>query len=241
VASPNEAYRYSSAAVERAFAWIGGAWFAASLVLCTFWYLVPLGRTRPAERWPALAVDCGLFAVFALHHSVFARDRVKRGIAALVPDRLLRSVYVWIASALLTLVCLLWRPIGGTVYRIDAPVAALLAVLQLTGVWLITQSVRAIDALELAGIRGAATASPAPTLQTKGPYALVRHPLYLGWIAAVCGHPHMTGDRLAFALLSSGYLLIAIPWEERSLRRSFGAAYARYQRQVRWRVIPFIY
>jgi protein-S-isoprenylcysteine O-methyltransferase Ste14 len=220
---------------------MGGVFFAASLVLCTFWYLVPLGRTRPASRWPALAIDIGLFAVFALHHSAFARDRVKQRIARAIPDRLLRPIYVWIASGLLTLVCLLWRPVGGTVYRVGAPMSAALILLELTGVWLITRSVRAIDALELAGIRSVATAPTRATLQIKGPYGLVRHPLYLGWIAAVCGHPHMTGDRFAFALLSSAYLLIAIPWEERSLEQTFGGAYEQYRRRVRWRVIPFLY
>jgi protein-S-isoprenylcysteine O-methyltransferase Ste14 len=51
----------------------------------------------------------------------------------------------------------------------------------------------------------------------------------------------MTGDRLAFAVLTSAYLVIAIPWEERSLVRSWGDEYRRYQRRVRWRLIPFIY
>ena len=46
---------------------------------------------------------------------------------------------------------------------------------------------------------------------------------------------------LAFAALTSLYLAIAIPWEERSLVAAFGDAYRRYQRQVRWRMIPFIY
>jgi protein-S-isoprenylcysteine O-methyltransferase Ste14 len=53
--------------------------------------------------------------------------------------------------------------------------------------------------------------------------------------------PHMTGDRLTFAAITTGYLMVAIPWEERSLRRTFGDSYARYMRAVKWRMIPFIY
>ena len=37
------------------------------------------------------------------------------------------------------------------------------------------------------------------------------------------------------------YLFLAIPWEEQSLEREFPSAYAAYKRQVRWRVIPYVY
>ena len=72
-------------------------------------------------------------------------------------------------------------------------------------------------------------------------YKLVRHPIYFGWVLVVFGTPHMTGDRLAFAVMTTAYLVVAVPFEERSLARSFGEAYARYQRDVKWRMIPFIY
>jgi protein-S-isoprenylcysteine O-methyltransferase Ste14 len=58
---------------------------------------------------------------------------------------------------------------------------------------------------------------------------------------AVLGAAHMTGDRLTFAAISSLYLFVAIPWEERSLVRTFGKKYEDYQHQVRWRVVPFVY
>ena len=47
----------------------------------------------------------------------------------------------------------------------------------------------------------------------------------------------MTGDRLAFAVITTLYLVVAIPWEERSLERAFGEAYGRYKARVRWRMI----
>jgi len=57
----------------------------------------------------------------------------------------------------------------------------------------------------------------------------------------VFGAARMTGDRLAFAAITTLYLIVAIPLEERSLRRAFGDGYVRYTRQVRWRMLPFIY
>jgi protein-S-isoprenylcysteine O-methyltransferase Ste14 len=65
--------------------------------------------------------------------------------------------------------------------------------------------------------------------------------VYLGWMLAAFGTPHMTGDRLAFAVISSIYLILAVPWEEQALRRSFQTQYAAYARAVRWRIVPFVY
>ena len=57
------------------------------------------------------------------------------------------------------------------------------------------------------------------------PYGWVRHPIYSGWFLIVFAVPVMTLTRLVFAVTSSAYLLIAIPFEERSLRRSSQGAY----------------
>jgi protein-S-isoprenylcysteine O-methyltransferase Ste14 len=46
---------------------------------------------------------------------------------------------------------------------------------------------------------------------------------------------------LVFASISTLYLAIAIPWEERELVKTFGAEYRAYQGRVRWRMVPGIY
>lgn len=222
---------------ERVFVWGGGTIFVAALVVFAGWFLFVLGRAAPSGGWQPLVLDAALFTIFALHHSVFARDSVKRRLAA-IPPGLRRSVYVWCASLLLILVCIAWQTIGGALYDHHGAIAAVHGIVQLTGVWLIARSVGRLDPLELAGIRKEKTGTP---LQIGGPYRLVRHPLYLGWILGLFGAAHMTGDRLAIAVISSLYLLIAVPWEERSLMQSFGDEYAAYVRRVRWRVIPFVY
>ena len=51
----------------------------------------------------------------------------------------------------------------------------------------------------------------------------------------------MTNTRLVFALVSCVYLLIAIPFEERSLLRSSAGAYDRYAAAVRWKLLPRVY
>jgi protein-S-isoprenylcysteine O-methyltransferase Ste14 len=215
--------------------------FAVSLMTCAYAYVVTwhhLVAFEPATAWRHAAIDIGLFVVFGAHHSLLARDTVKTFVARLVPDRLIRSVYVWTASLLLIGVVTAWQPVGGQLYEATGWASLPFVLVQLLGVGLTIRSVRAIDVLELAGVRQPTTPS---RLQTGGPYRLVRHPLYLAWLLMVFGTPAMTGDRLVFALISSSYLVLAHRWEERTLVRMFGHEYHAYQQRVRWRLIPFLY
>jgi methanethiol S-methyltransferase len=225
--------------MARMFAWTGGAIFVTSLAVCAAYYLSVWGRpVDHATSTAALAVDALLLAAFAAHHSVFAREPVKRLLTGAIAADLMRSSYVWIASLLWIAVCVGWRSIGGHVWTVTGAAAAACAAVQLGGVLLIALAVRHLDPLELAGIRPASTHE---LLQATGVYGLVRHPLYLGWLLAVFGAAHMTGDRLAFAVITTMYLVVAVPWEERALGRAFGSNYALYRRRVRWRIVPLIY
>src|SRR5262245_12667716 len=227
--------------MTRLLVWIGGVLFVTALAVCLWWYLFEAGQPRPWLGWAPVAADAFLVTLFALHHSLFARERVKQMMLRVVPEALLRSVYVWIASLLLIAVCFAWRFVGGNLYDVSGAPGALFVVVQLAGIAVIAQSVRAIDPLELAGIKPSSRMPDGGGLQVTGVYGLVRHPLYLGWVLAVFGAAHMTGDRLTFAALTTLYLAVAVPWEERSLVRSFGDSYRHYQKLVRWRMIPFIY
>jgi methanethiol S-methyltransferase len=220
-----------------AFVWLGGAMFVGSLAFCAYTYGITWGAVASFRPW-AIPIDAALFGLFALHHSVFARDSVRRWLSALVPEPMLRSFYVWLASALLIVACAAWQPVGGELYRHSGVSAIVHALVQLFGVLIIIQGVRVIDPLELAGIR---LHPESTSLQIVGPYRFIRHPFYTGWVLLTFGTAHMTGDRLAFAGISLFYLLIAMPFEERSLRMSFGAAYDEYRQRVRYRLIPYVY
>lgn len=226
--------------MTKLIAWLGGALFVASLVFTVWWYFAASGETRPFAGWTPVLIDTLLLTLFAAHHSLFARERVKRALT-FVPAPLLRSSYVWVASLLLILVLLLWRPVGGTVYEVSGAGRFVNAALQAAGLILIALAVSGLDPLELAGIRHVTAPRRPEPLQISGPYRWVRHPLYLGWILALFATAHMTGDRFTFSTVTSLYLVLAIPLEERSLRQSFGDDYARYATRVRWRVFPYVY
>ncbi len=218
-------------AAALAFAWGGGALFVGALASFVYAYLVRFQRA--AGTGPALGavlVDCALFSAFALHHSLLARAGVKVWLRRWIPIALERSLYTWVASLLLLAACWAWRPVPGVLYVLPGWVAWLGFAAQAGGVVLTIAGSRAIDVLDLAGIRALLPARSASTaehvpLMTTGAYGIVRHPVYLGWALFTFGAPTMTATRAVFAVVSTGYLAMAIPWEERSLIATFGEAY----------------
>jgi protein-S-isoprenylcysteine O-methyltransferase Ste14 len=241
--------RYS---LGRAYAWFGGGLFVGSLLYFLYFYLIALDRPRQGGGLRALAFDLLLFSVFALHHSIMARTGAKQWLTRFVPAELERSTYVWISSLLFLWPCAWWQPIGGVVYETRGLSAFALHVVQAAAVTLVLVASAALAPLELAGLRPAGTAAaetsepdaprtPRTSLRTAGVYGWVRHPVYLGWVLFVFAAPRMTSDRLVFAIVSTAYLAMAVPFEERSLIEAFGERYRVYSRAVRWRIVPWVY
>lgn len=230
-----------------AIAWSGGAVFVASLLYFLYSYLVVFGRPAPAGGWIAPAiVDTALFSAFALHHSLFARTRVRLAVRRLISPHIERATYTWTASVLFLALCWLWRPVPGIAYSLEGPLRWIAYAVQLCGLVMTYLGSSAVDVLDLAGIRQVIDARrgvtpPRSRLHTAGVFRLVRHPIYFGWFLLVFGTPVMTGTRLVFAVVSTAYLIAAIPLEERSLLDVFGEEYAAYRRRVRWRMLPGLY
>jgi protein-S-isoprenylcysteine O-methyltransferase Ste14 len=224
-------------------AWAGAIAFIGSLGYLVYFYLGPLGSTAgdPEQRTPHVLVNSALFSLFALHHSLLARSGAKRRLTRVVPPEFERTTYVAMASVLAVLMGLLWQPVAGLIYRVEAGPRLALWSAQLLGLLLAVRAARVIDVWELAGVRQIASGGLRPRLTIDGPFRVVRHPLYLGWILMVFATPTLTANRLLFAVLSTLYLILAIPWEERSLVAVHGDRYRDYQRAVRWRLVPGIW
>ncbi|HUQ88439.1 MAG TPA: isoprenylcysteine carboxylmethyltransferase family protein [Vicinamibacterales bacterium] len=223
------------------FRWSGALLFVLSLLSFAVVYGWRLGTPAPPSGHASrdAIVNVLLFTIFALHHSLMARSGAKTWITRRLPRDLERSVYVWIASALFLAVCWMWQPLPGVIWRTQGPGVALY-VAQVFGVALTLAAARIVGVWELAGVK-----QPDPNraieFRADGPFAIVRHPIYLGWILMVFATPLMTTSQLLFAVVSTLYLIAAIPFEERSLLEAFPEKYGAYQKQMRWRLIPFVW
>ena len=212
--------------------------FLLSLLSMPVMYLFRLATPAPASDHAAAdaIANVTLFTIFALHHSIMARTGAKRWITRLVPADLERSVYVWIASLLFLVVCLMWRPLPGLVWQIYGP-GVMLYIVQGFGIALTLAAARIVGVWELAGVKQPDLTKPVE-FKADGPFGIVRHPIYLGWVMMVFATPTMTTSRLLFAVVSTLYLIAAIPLEERLLVEMFGEKYRTYQSQLRWKLIP---
>ncbi len=81
---------------------------------------------------------------------------------------------------------------------------------------------------------------PDHQLVTDGPYAVVRHPIYAGLLAALVGAALIWNSAvtLALAVLQSVPLFFHTVYEETLFEAHFGEAYRDYERRVP-RLIPF--
>jgi protein-S-isoprenylcysteine O-methyltransferase Ste14 len=226
----------------------GALLFVGSLLLFLVQYFLSDRFGDDAGAWPVtgawrpVLVDVALFSGFALHHSLFARTGLKDWIGRIVSPRLERSTYVWVASLTFAFVLLAWQPVPGTLWTTSGLAALVCTGVQIGGILLSVIGAGRIGGLTLAGVTEAnGGARISPELSRSGLYAFVRHPIYLGWVLMVWPTPVMTGTRCVFAAISTAYLLVAIPFEERDLHRSFGPAYGEYARRVRWRMVPWLY
>ncbi|MFK4512319.1 isoprenylcysteine carboxylmethyltransferase family protein [Bradyrhizobium daqingense] len=191
--------------------------------------------TPPLE---AIIVNLLLMALFAIQHSVMARQGFKVWWTQFVPKPVERSTYVLLASLSLLLLFWQWRPLPAVIWEIQNPdLAVTVVTLAFAGWVLVFTSTFIINHFELFGLHQVTNhlvgkEAEAPRFKTPLLYKFVRHPIYLGFIIAFWAAPVMTAGHLLFAAVTTLYIFVGIALEERDLVALFGDEYRQYKQRV---------
>jgi protein-S-isoprenylcysteine O-methyltransferase Ste14 len=186
----------------------------------------------------SLIVDTMLLGLFAVQHSVMARQGFKRWWTRFMPPSVERSTFVLFSNLALLLLYWQWQPIPMPIWTVQNPIIAnALVATSLFGWVLLVVSTFMLSHFELFGLtqvfaRLFGKDLPAAQFHTPLLYRVVRHPIYLSFLLAFWATPSMTAGHLLFAVATTGYILIAIQLEERDLIGMFGDQYRSYRQRV---------
>jgi protein-S-isoprenylcysteine O-methyltransferase Ste14 len=210
-----------------------------TIVLATLLFL-PAGTIHYWQAWAFLAVFVGL--VLGLTVDMMKKDpkllerRLRSG--PVVEKRGIQKIVQTIA--LIAFVALVIVPALDHRFEwstVPLPVVLAGDVLVMTGVLAILFVFK-----ENSFASAVIEVDPEQRVISTGPYAFVRHPMYLGALIMLFGAPLALGSWWGlWALIPITAVIVVRLLDEEGFLTKNLAGYAEYQRQVRYRLVPFLW
>ncbi|WP_339863360.1 hypothetical protein [Paremcibacter congregatus] len=186
----------------------------------------------------AITVDAGLIFLFGLHHSITARTSFKRWWTRIIPPPIERATYLYMTTIMTVLLVVFWQPVPVTIWHVQTALAAGILYAIYIAIWVMMSA--ATFQFGYFGFFGLAqvwqnfknTPPQASDMTARYLYALVRHPISLGWMMAPLVTPHLTVGHLVFAGATFVYIMLATRFEEADLIEELGDSYRDYRHKV---------
>jgi len=194
--------------------------------------------------WSSLLVDTLLITLFALQHSIMARQGFKQWLTRFIPIYAERATYVLLSGILLLMAVTLWMPLPGEAWNVQSqPLNTLLWIGFAFGWGYLLIATFLTNHFELFGLRQAylnLMAKPYTSLPftQRGMYNYSRHPMMAGVLIGVWCHPQMSFTQLCLAATLTIYVFAGIWFEERDLEKNFGSTYKDYKQKIGTFITP---
>jgi len=201
--------------------------------------LLPL-RLSPHQ---AIAWDTFLSFVFFVQHRGMIRKSFRKRLEAVLPRLYHPAFYSAMSGVVLIILLVFWQQSDVAIWSATGLVRWVIHGLYAAGIvgfWWGVVALKSFDALGLRPLLAALRVKSLTSmpLSIRGPYRFVRHPHYICMLVFGWACPHFTLDRLLFAILWSGWVIVGSILEERDLVAEFGESYRTYQQAVP-RLVPW--
>ena len=197
-----------------------------------------IGDGEPVGLWLAIPINAALVGLFGLVHSLAARTSFKRWWTTIVPPPIERATYLLITAVMTVVLVTFWQPIPIVVWQVEkAPLVALIYAGYLA-VWLMMSAATfhfghfSFFGLAQAWAHFRKSPPGDASMTVRYIYALIRHPISLGWMLAPWLTPELTVGHIVFATATFVYIMIATPFEEADLIAVLGDRYRDYRKRV---------
>lgn len=215
---------------------IGQVWLI--LYLGDWDFLTTIDAPQHHTARSAVLIDTMLVLLFALQHSVMARQWFKAKLANYVPPAAERSTYVLFSGIALLLIVFYWQPIEGYLWRADNSMLWWALTSMMLFGWLFSVvATFIINHFELFGLQQGYLhlknkTMPNSHFREKLFYKFIRHPIQLGVLIGIWFTPVMSYGHLLLSLLFTIYIFVGLHYEERDLALELGDAYKEYKQRV---------